>query len=79
MEYFGYDIASDAMCEICSIPANDVHHIDGRGKGKDVIENLMGLCRTHHSFAHAHVYTKERLRDMHLKFMQENRVLTKNN
>ena len=37
-------------CEVegCHRKSVDIHHIHGRGKGKDVIENLMGLCRTHH-------------------------------
>lgn len=41
-------------CEVCGRRAVDVHHIHARGMGgdptgnKDVIENLMGLCRTCH-------------------------------
>ena len=36
------------LCEVCQRRAVDVHHIDGRGPGKDVIENLVGLCRDCH-------------------------------
>jgi 5-methylcytosine-specific restriction endonuclease McrA len=42
-------------CEICGNRAVDVHHIENRGMGgdptagKDVIENLMGLCRGCHN------------------------------
>lgn len=55
MRYFGYQIAEDCTCEVYDNGTilNDVHHIFGRGKGKDVIENLIGLCRMHHDQAHA--------------------------
>lgn len=42
-------------CEVCGKRATDIHHIDARGMGgdptgkKDVIENLMGLCRKCHN------------------------------
>jgi 5-methylcytosine-specific restriction endonuclease McrA len=41
-------------CEICGAKAVDIHHINARGMGgdpqgkKDVIENLMALCRSCH-------------------------------
>lgn len=46
-------ITSDAYeCELCGSPATDIHHIYCKGMGgsksKDVIENLMALCRTCH-------------------------------
>jgi predicted restriction endonuclease len=53
MDYFDYKIQSEIMCEACGSPANDIHHIHGRGEGKDVIENLMALCRKHHDMAHS--------------------------
>lgn len=43
-------------CEICGSRARDVHHIESRGMGgdptkkRDVIENLMGLCRRCHDY-----------------------------
>ena len=52
MNHFGYGEQDFIPCEICGLRANDVHHIEGRGKGKDVITNLMGLCRKHHKYAH---------------------------
>lgn len=39
-------------CEVCGIPATDVHHIDGKGpKGKRGHDhrNLQALCHSHHS------------------------------
>lgn len=53
MEYFDFKTQSEIMCEACGSPANDIHHIHGRGKDKDVIGNLIALCRKHHEMAHA--------------------------
>ena len=52
LAHFGYDESSFIPCEMCGQRAVDVHHIDGRGKGMNVIENLIGLCRGCHSRAH---------------------------
>jgi 5-methylcytosine-specific restriction endonuclease McrA len=54
----GKGIDDFVPCEICGKRANDIHHIHGRGKGKDVISNLMALCRDHHNSAHGinHTY-----------------------
>ena len=47
LDFFGhYEFVS---CEVCCRKASDIHHIKYRSRGgKDVIENLMGLCREHH-------------------------------
>ena len=52
MSYFGYGEQDFVPCEVCGAKSVDVHHIEGRGKGMDVIENLMALCRLHHNAAH---------------------------
>ena len=43
-------------CEICENLAVDVHHIEfkkmGGGNGGDNHENLISLCRHHHTLAH---------------------------
>tara|TARA_R100000664_G_C2756084_1_gene143896 strand:+ start:3403 stop:3657 length:255 start_codon:yes stop_codon:yes gene_type:complete len=51
--YFRYGEQDFIGCEACGSRAVDVHHIKGRGKGKDVIENLVALCRACHNFAHS--------------------------
>jgi hypothetical protein len=51
MDYFGYGEQDFVPCEVNGEKAVDIHHIHGRGKGKDVIENLMALCRDHHKAA----------------------------
>lgn len=51
-DYFKYDESDFIPCEICGAKAVDIHHIYCKGMGgtikKDVIENLMALCREHH-------------------------------
>ena len=53
-DFFGYDISDFVPCEMCGTRATDIHHIEARGMGgdpqgkKDVIENLMALCRSCH-------------------------------
>ena len=50
--YFDYKVASEVLCEACQGQANDIHHIHGRGKDRDVISNLIALCRKCHERAH---------------------------
>lgn len=78
MKYFGYQIAEDVNCEICwfAYPDDfrfvvDVHHIHGRGKDKDVISNLIGLCRIHHLQCHNEDINKETVQMIHDKFMKK--------
>jgi len=52
LDFFGYGVDDFIPCEVCKNGANDIHHIHARGMGgsknKDVIENLMALCRKCH-------------------------------
>lgn len=52
MDYFGYDVGDFIPCEVCNSTAVDIHHISCKGMGgsktKDVITNLMALCRKCH-------------------------------
>lgn len=54
LEHFDYSISDFIPCECCGEKAVDIHHIIARGMGgdykgiKDVIENLMALCRACH-------------------------------
>ena len=52
LKHFGFDVSDFIACENCGKRAQDIHHIHGRGKGKDVIGNLMALCRDCHKAAH---------------------------
>jgi hypothetical protein len=52
MSYFNYDVGDFIPCEVCGTTAVDIHHINCRGMGgsqiKDIITNLMALCRKCH-------------------------------
>lgn len=80
LNYFGYSGYEFIPCEIpgCNRRAVDVCHIDARGMGgnpsgdKDVIENLMGKCREHHSEYGDIKDKKEWLKAIHLEFMRCN-------
>ena len=65
-------------CEICHTQATEIHHIKRRSEfgsktkdQQDKIENLIALCRTCHDKAHANVFTKEYLTEVHLKTMKQ--------
>ena len=65
LDFHGYTIADNILCEMCSGPAVDIHHIAAKGMGgnpkADCIENLIGLCRSCHDKAHAGAITKDEL------------------
>lgn len=69
MNYFGYKIPEDVTCEICDRPAVDIHHLNGRGKGKDIISNLMALCREHHTEAHRSRVANENCKTIHKELL----------
>ena len=80
--YFRYfDIGEQDLvtCECCRKQGRadgegfDIHHIFGRGPGKDVIKNLMCLCRKHHDMAHAGKLPKSELQLIHNYFLQGTR------
>lgn len=54
LDAFGYSTADFIPCEKCGRKSVDIHHIENRKMGgdptgsKDVIENLMALCRECH-------------------------------
>lgn len=75
MKHFDYKIESDVICEACQDQAVDIHHIHGRGEGKDVISNLMALCRKHHERAHSskNYVTKDEFQLIHNYFLQGTR------
>jgi len=72
MKYFDYVVAEEIICEACGNLAVDIHHINGRGKDKDVIKNLMALCRKHHTQAHEKI-PKSEMQLIHNYFLQGTR------
>jgi hypothetical protein len=58
LKYFDLGDQDVIQCECCMRSGRldnggfDIHHIEGRGEGKDVIKNLMCLCRSCHTKVH---------------------------
>jgi hypothetical protein len=75
MVYFDYAVPEEIVCEACGSPAVEIHHIQGRGKDKNVIINLMALCRKSHERAHGtkNYVSKEEFQYIHNNFMWGNR------
>ena len=78
--FFGYDEGDFIPCECCGNLAVDIHHIECRGMGgsinKDVIDNLMALCRECHEECGDKKQYKEYLFKIHDLVM---RLFLKNN
>ncbi len=72
LNYFSLREGDWAPCEKCQMRlGHDVHHITGRGDGKDVIENLMLLCRKCHALFHDnHQWTVEEMQAAHDNFIK---------
>lgn len=70
--HFDYGEQDFIPCEGCGKPAVDIHHINGRGKDKDVISNLMAVCRKCHEKLHGPV-SKSDAQYIHNNFLAGNR------
>jgi len=74
LEYFWKE-QHEVMCEVCERQAIDIHHIIKRSKFgsktkhlRDVIENLIAVCRNCHERAHMQrkpYLTIEQLQEIH--------------
>lgn len=76
LEYFDFKIPEDVFCEICwglGAPkfAHDIHHIEGRGSGMDVVTNLIAVCRECHTDIHNEKHSKQKVKECHDAFMLE--------
>lgn len=69
MNHFRYGEQDYVPCEWCGGRSVDVHHLDGRGPGMDVIENLMGLCRDCHDEVHASPVFNKKMKEKHLIYI----------
>lgn len=73
-DYFGYEKEDFVSCEVCGRRACDTHHIDCRGMGgskeKDVIENLMAVCRECHIKYGDKKEYMDFLKEKHHEFME---------
>ena len=72
MSYFDIGMQDVIYCEKCGARGTDIHHINGRGKDKDVVENLIALCRDCHNLAHAskEYVSKEEFQRIHDNFLK---------
>lgn len=72
-DYFKYTPGDFIPCELCGAKAVDIHHIEARGMGgnptgdKDVIDNLMAVCRFCHTEYGDKIQHKDYLKKIHLK------------
>ena len=72
MKAFGYYEGDFIPSEISGQPAVDIHHIEKRGKGKDVPELLIALTREEHERAELRkqpYLRAEELKEIHKRFM----------
>lgn len=78
MDHFGFTKSDFIPCEICGFQAVDIHHIECRGMGgdpqgkKDVIDNLQALCRECHTNFGDIPELKEKLKEVHLRYIENN-------
>ena len=64
----GFAFCDAIYCERCGAVAVDIHHIHGRGKGKNNVNNLMALCRDCHTTAHS-TRSKDEFQRIHSRFL----------
>lgn len=75
LNYFDLGEQDIITCECCQTQGRvdggnfDIHHIYGRGEGREVINNLMALCRKCHDKAHNGKVTKSEMQLIHNYFM----------
>jgi hypothetical protein len=69
MNHFDYATPEEIPCEMCENQAVDIHHINGRGKDKNIIGNLMALCRKHHEQATLNKLSKGEVQYIHNCFL----------
>jgi hypothetical protein len=70
LDYFQIGMDDKIKGEIpdCLRIIQQVHHITGRGKGRDTINNLIGICLFHHDQIHFrknNKLSKEKLWEIH--------------
>ena len=68
LDYYNLTVADWIGCEVCNNTSQDIHHLQFKSHGgKDVIENLVALCRNCHNKAHNSKEFNELAKQKHLK------------
>ena len=74
LQEMGFDTTDWIPCELCGKTAVDIHHIEARSMGgsktKDVIENLMAVCRACHIEVGDKKQYKGLLQATHIAYMR---------
>jgi len=72
LDYYNLTVADWIGCEVCDKTSQDIHHLKFKSQGgKDVIENLIALCRDCHNKCHDTKEFNEKAKKIHLKNMQK--------
>ena len=80
LNHFNIGEQENVTCEAClregraDLGGFDIHHINGRGKGKDMIDNLMCLCRRCHTNVHKGELNKGDCALIHNYFLSGKRI-----
>ncbi len=79
MKFFNLTEGDWIPCSVCNQESVDLHHIEPRSKfgskrkdEQDKVENLVALCRSCHDKAHANILTKDYLKELQQKLIDEN-------
>lgn len=79
LKYFDLGEQELLTCEACGRQGRvdnsgfDIHHINGRGTGKNCIDNLICLCRRCHSLCHDGKLSKGEMEYIHNNYLLGNK------
>lgn len=82
LKYFKYGIEDYIACEVCDNKAVDIAHIVAQSKfgskrkdEQDLITNIAALCRTcHYDYDFKNKWTTEEMTEIHLNFLNKNKI-----
>ena len=75
-EVFGIE-PNEILCEITGEIANDLHHIESRGRRKDLefeLTNIMAVTREVHNFFGDKKAYKDWLKEVHLNYLETGEI-----
>lgn len=72
LKHFDLEPGEYVFCEVSGRPCTEIHHLDGRGKDKDTIENCMALSREYHEMCELSTECNDIAKDIHKSFLTFN-------